>query len=257
MRKMVQNDQCVQSVQRIKRFKRIFYCLLPPACYLLLSGCGLERRIFPKPSSLDMSVETERLSDVPTSVPASAPVAVGSLWPADDHVFFYADKKALRVGDILTVSVVETAQANSTADTSLTRESSINARLGTFLNARRFLGLSTLGQDLVDSTAKNAHTGSGTTSREGKLTASITAIVTHVLRNGNLVIKGSRSVTVNNEEQFITLTGIVRPQDIGRDNAVLSTQIADADITFGGLGVVGDKQRSGWGTWIFDWLWPF
>jgi flagellar L-ring protein precursor FlgH len=66
-----------------------------------------------------------------------------------------------------------------------------------------------------------------------------------------------RAVGVNNEEQHITLTGIVRQEDIARDNTVSSTQIADAHITLSGAGVVADKQRSGWGTWIFDWIWPF
>ncbi len=82
-------------------------------------------------------------------------------------------------------------------------------------------------------------------------------MVREVLPNGNLVVQGTREVLVNHEQQFITLTGIARPQDITRDNVVLSTQLADANITIGGLGVVADKQRSGWGTWIFDWIWPF
>ena len=85
----------------------------------------------------------------------------------------------------------------------------------------------------------------------------MTAVVSDVLPNGNLVIQGRRVVVVNNEEQFMTLTGMVRPLDISRDNVVLSTQLANAHITFGGVGVVADKQRSGWGVWIFDWLWPF
>jgi len=85
----------------------------------------------------------------------------------------------------------------------------------------------------------------------------MTAMVKEVLPNGNLVVQGSRTVLVNHEEQFMTLTGIVRPEDIGRDNLILSTQVADARITFGGTGIVADKQRTGWGTWIADWLFPF
>jgi flagellar L-ring protein precursor FlgH len=81
--------------------------------------------------------------------------------------------------------------------------------------------------------------------------------VRDVLPNGNLVVQGTREVLVNHEQQFITLTGIVRPLDVDRENVVLSTQLADASITIGGLGVVADKQRSGWGTWLFDFVWPF
>ena len=85
----------------------------------------------------------------------------------------------------------------------------------------------------------------------------MTAIVREVLPNGNLIIQGTRAVAVNHEEQYITITGVIRPEDVNRDNVVLSTQVADANISIGGTGVVADKQRSGWGTWIFDFLWPF
>jgi flagellar L-ring protein precursor FlgH len=81
--------------------------------------------------------------------------------------------------------------------------------------------------------------------------------VKEVLPNGNLVIQGTRAVAVNHEEQYITITGVVRPEDILRDNVVLSGQVANANIAIGGRGIVADKQNSGWATWIFDFLWPF
>ena len=196
------------------------------------------------------------MSEVPVSTPASVPASAGSLWPANDYVFFYGDKKALRVGDSLTIRIVESAQASNTAKTDLARKSSINANLNALFGAQGALARSNL-TNLLDVTADNAHSGSGTTSRQGRLIASMTAMVREVLPNSNLVIQGRRAVVVNNEEQLMTLTGIVRPEDISRDNVILSTQVADARITFGGVGLVADKQRSGWGTWIFDWLWPF
>jgi flagellar L-ring protein precursor FlgH len=152
--------------------------------------------------------------------------------------------------------VVESAKASNTADTDLSRKSANKAEITALFGLQGALARSDL-TNLIDVTADNSHKGSGATQREGKLTASLTAIVKDVLPNGNLVIQGSRSTVVNNEEQYMTLTGIVRPEDIGRDNMVLSSQIADARITFGGIGVVADKQRSGWGTWVFDWLFPF
>ena len=106
-------------------------------------------------------------------------------------------------------------------------------------------------------TSENSHQGAGVTTRSGQLTATMTAVVREVLPNGNLVVQGTREVLVNHEQQFMTLTGVVRPQDVSRDNIVLSTQLADANISIGGLGVVADKQRSGWGTWLFDLVWPF
>jgi flagellar L-ring protein precursor FlgH len=239
--------------------KSKIYKLIFLASLVWLAGCGpmIEKRFFPKPTPFEMAREVNRLSQTETQNPNVQPVSPGSLWPAGDQVFFYADRKALRVGDIITVRIVENAEASNTADTDLTRSSSINAGLSTFFGKKRFLNLFKLGDDLISSQSENSHTGSGSTTRSGQLTATMTAVVREVLPNGNLVIQGTREVLVNHEQQFITLTGIVRPQDINRDNVVLSSQLADANITIGGLGVVADKQRSGWGTWIFDFIWPF
>ena len=227
--------------------------------FLVAMGCSaaVEKRFFPKPTEAELAQEVLRLGQTNVGEQVSRPVAMGSLWPADDHVFFYGDKKALRVGDIITVRIVESAQASNTADTDLSRNSSIKAGLSTFFGKRKFLNLFKLDEDLLASSAQNSHQGSGSTTRSGQLTATMTAVVREVLPNGNLVVQGTREVLVNHEQQFITLTGIVRPLDIDRDNVVLSTQLADASITIGGLGVVADKQRSGWGTWLFDFIWPF
>ena len=226
---------------------------------VLTMGCSatIDKRFFPKPTEAEMVQEVIRLGQTNVGQQVSRPVAVGSLWPSDDHVFFYGDKKALRVGDIITVRIVESAQASNTADTDLSRGSSIKAGLSTFFGKKKFLNLFKLDEDLLASSAANSHQGSGSTTRSGQLTATMTAVVREVLSNGNLVVQGTREVLVNHEQQFITLTGIVRPLDVDRDNVVLSTFLADASITIGGLGVVADKQRSGWGTWLFDFVWPF
>jgi len=226
---------------------------------LFLWGCGpmVEKRFFPKPTEPEMAREVNRLSQTEVGAKNIIPASHGSLWPADDHVFFYADKKALRVGDIITVRIVENAKASNSADTDLSRSSAAKAGLSTFFGKKKILGLFNLGDELLNSGAENSHQGSGSTTRTGQLTATMTAVVRELLPNGNLVIQGTRELLVNHEQQFITLTGIVRPQDVSRDNVVVSSQLADAYITIGGLGVVDDKQRSGWGTWIFDLIWPF
>lgn len=229
------------------------------ALFVVNIGCAqmIEKRFFPKPTEGEMAQEVSRLGQTEVKTQNALPAAPGSLWPADDRVFFYADKKALRVGDIITVRIIESAQASNTADTDLSRTSSANASFSTFFGKKKFLNLFKLGDDLLTTSSDNSHKGAGSTTRSGELTAVMTAVVRDVLPNGNLVVQGTREVLVNHEQQFITLTGIVRPQDVSRDNIVLSTQLADANITIGGLGVVADKQRSGWGTWIFDLIWPF
>ena len=96
----------------------------------------IEKRFFPKPTEPEMGREVTRLSQTDVGPKSMQPVSQGSLWPADDHVFFYADKKALRVGDIITVRIVENAQASNTADTDLSRSSSAKAGLSTFFGKK-------------------------------------------------------------------------------------------------------------------------
>jgi flagellar L-ring protein FlgH len=215
----------------------------------------IEKRFFPKPTEAQMTNEVNRLSQIEVRSYNPQPVGVGSLWPVDDNVFLYADRKALRVGDIVTIRIVESASANNTADTNLSRASSLNASLTSFFGKQKFLDK--LGESAIKASSDSSYKGAGTTVREGQLNATITAVVKEVLPNGNLVIQGTRAVAVNHEEQYITITGVVRPEDVLRDNVVLSGQVADANIAIGGTGVVADKQNSGWGTWIFDFLWPF
>ena len=78
-----------------------------------------------------------------------------------------------------------------------------------------------------------------------------------VLPNGNMVVRGSRDVRVNNETQHIRIQGVIRPEDISSNNVILSTYVAAATIELSGSGVISDKQRVGWGSKILDWVWPF
>ena len=87
--------------------------------------------------------------------------------------------------------------------------------------------------------------------------ASITATVTEILPNGNLRIVGSRHLMVNNERQFITLSGIIRARDISPDNVVRSTSISDAKIAYSGVGIIDERQRPGWLANLINWIWPF
>jgi flagellar L-ring protein precursor FlgH len=114
------------------------------------------------------------------------------------------------------------------------------------------------GEDaLIKSTIKTTFDGKGTSDREGYISAYITASVVKVLPNGNLYINGMREIKVNNELQYITLAGIIRPVDISTSNEIVSTYIADARITYSGVGVVADKQHPGWLTRVMDYVWPF
>lgn len=185
----------------------------------------------------------------------------GGLWTDVGHRGLLNDLRAKQVGDLVTVNIVETSSASKKATTRTGRESSINAGISNLMGYEEKLGK--IGGPLFDNetllkaSMTNDFSGSGETSRNETMTASITATVVEVVPNGNLMIRGTREVGVNNENQLITLTGIIRPSDISPDNTILSSYIADARITYSGRGAVSDKQRPGWLLRVVDFVWPF
>ncbi|VAX31859.1 Flagellar L-ring protein FlgH [hydrothermal vent metagenome] len=178
----------------------------------------------------------------------------GSLWNENQsRNFFFQDAKASHVGDIVTVRVVENASGSKAAGTSTSRASNLAA------SATPFFGLpaNTLTNLGATGDFQNSFEGDGTTTRSGSLTADVTAIVVAVYPNGNMMIEGEREVLINNEKEYLSVSGIVRPEDVLQGNTVFSTVIADAKIEYSGTGVVSDKQRPGWFVRILDFIWPF
>lgn len=190
-----------------------------------------------------------------TPEPAREETTPGSLWRSATPVArLFQDTKARNVGDILTITIVESASARKNATTETSRETSNTAGISSLLGFERLLRRQS---GLVGATGNSSFEGEGTTTRSESLTATVSARVTRVLDNGNLMIEGRREIRVNNENQVIVLTGIVRPEDIQRNNTVLSNFIADARIVYTGSGVVSDRQRPGWLARILDFVWPF
>lgn len=188
--------------------------------------------------------------------------AEGSLW-SSTGIDMYTDRKARQVGDIVVVRIVEDPQASLKADTTTTRSSGINAKLK-FLGYMDALAAKNprLAQnpgvdDLISSELGSEFSGSGTSDREGYIKAYVSAVVIKVFPNGNLFINGRREIKVNNEAQYIALSGIVRPEDITSTNEVSSTYVADARIYYSGVGAVADKQKPGWMGKVVDNVWPF
>jgi flagellar L-ring protein precursor FlgH len=99
--------------------------------------------------------------------------------------------------------------------------------------------------------------GKGSSDRGGHVKAYVSALVVKVLLNGSLYINGRREIRVNNETQYITLSGIIRPEDISPSNEISSTYVANARIVYSGTGILADKQKPGWLGRIIDRVWPF
>ena len=125
------------------------------------------------------------------------------------------------------------------------------------LGVQNFLGMGTGFDPRVSASVNNTNQGSGSVTRNGTLTGTISALITEILPSGNFKIEGRRSVTVNHEEQIMVLRGVIRPQDINFDNTIASISIADASISLTGEGVVADEQRKGWLAKILGKVWPF
>jgi flagellar L-ring protein precursor FlgH len=111
--------------------------------------------------------------------------------------------------------------------------------------------------NIIKANTSSTFKGSGSTSRQENLNATITARVVDVQANGNLKIEGRRNIKVNDEDQIIVLEGIVRSRDIAPDNTVNSIYVADARISYSGRGIVSDQQHPGWLMNIFNKIWPF
>ncbi len=221
--------------------------------FFIFSGCSMTSETR-KPSHWDL--EREILYTPQYIEPKRED---GSLWSEGNHQLLYADLKARNVGDIVTINIVERATASKNAETKTDRDSGLEASwsgLFELITQGWKIHKTPIGTD-QSINFKNSFDGKGETTRSSFMNAYITARVIHVLPNGNLVIRGSRQVKLNNEDQFIFVQGIVRPEDISSNNTVLSTYIAEAVIELTGSGVISDKQRPGWLMRLVDWVWPF
>ena len=183
------------------------------------------------------------------------PASDGAIFQAGSEITLFEDTKARRVGDMITVVLVEKTQASKTASTSTSKDQEMDmdnpVLLGAPLSMRLPGKLPLGGRDLTLENSVNASrtfTGEGDSSQSNRLDGLITVTVADVLSNGYLLVRG----------EYIRFSGIVRPADIGPDNAVLSTMVADAKISYAGKGGVADANSMGWMSRFFNskW-WPF
>ncbi len=183
---------------------------------------------------------------------------MGSLWEPDNgRAFMFEDRRASRIGDIVIVQIVEQHSGSKTANTKSDRSTSLGASAG-----GGFFDLTDLFGDFrnlfnADVSSTNEFEGDGSTSREDSLTGTIAAQVVEVFPNGDLRIQGKRQVKVNSETQTMRIKGIVRRIDLDTQNTVLSSAVANADISYTGLGAVDDVQTPGWAVRVFNWITPF
>jgi flagellar L-ring protein precursor FlgH len=223
---------------------------------LALAACASQPTVISPANSyraVDFAGAGPRLAGRASTVSAS-------LWPGDTARSLVADHRARGVNDLVTVQIVEDSSASDSASTTASRQSSTSMGISGLLGFEQSLARLRPGMDMsnmVGATTNNSFAGQGQTTRATKVLASISCTVVDVFPNGNLLIRGKRMILVNAEEQIITLSGIIRPEDIATDNTIQSIRIADARITYMGVGPLADKQSPGWLTHALDNVWPF
>lgn len=174
------------------------------------------------------------------------PVAADSLWSEQSGSLYSVKPRNFEVGDLITILIVEQATASQQQETKTGEKGAINGGPGTGA-LQRFLpgfGMS------WDSDSK----GTGSTTRGGSLKATISVQIKEVNPNGIMTIEGRQVIKVNKAEQTIVISGIIRADDVSRDNTVLSTKIANAVLEFQGKGTVNETDEPGLLTKFFNWL---
>ncbi len=217
---------------------------------LILSGCTHAKDVV-------MKEPFHYIKEVDKGIPDNQmEEETGSIWRDNEGLF--ADRRAKMVNDIITINIVEASTAKKTATTSTGRDTSSSGGITSLFGLEGGFGNHRLSPAaMVKLEAAKSFNGTGTTERSGNLTGTITAIVKKVYPNGTMGIEGRRIVTVNDEEQYITVTGIIRRTDISTNNTIQSTKIAEAVIKYSGEGIIDREQRPGWLTTVLDVIWPF
>lgn len=179
----------------------------------------------------------------------------GAIYQQSNAVLLFEDIKSRRVGDLITIVLTEKTAASKKASTSANKDSKVDIANPT-LFGRPFSANGNTLEMGID--ASRDFSGAADSSQSNQLTGSITVTVAQVLSNGNLVVRGEKWLTLNQGEEYIRISGIVRPVDVRPDNTVLSTQVADAKISYSGKGSLANSNSMGWLTQFFmsPW-WPF
>ncbi|MGI0116876.1 flagellar basal body L-ring protein FlgH [Zooshikella sp. RANM57] len=204
--------------------------------YVFLSGC------------VSLPAEPNDPAYAPVYPPSPVPVEFtnGAIYQENFAMSLYEDRRANRVGDILTVRLDEETEAKKDADTKIDKDSSATIADPTILG-KTVKGL--FGHNLSLSSqlsSTRSFDGESESNQSNSLSGDITVTVAEVLPNGVMKIRGEKWLTLNTGDEYIRITGLVRPEDVTPDNIVSSQKVADARITYSGRGEVADAGKAGW-----------
>jgi len=176
-------------------------------------------------------------------VAPAAPASEGSIY-AGRSLRLFEDNKARDVGDLVTIVLVENTSARAQANTSVSKESSIDMAAPTIAG----VPITYKGNPILEASATGSRDfkGAGNSTQSNRLNGSVTATVVQNLGNGNLLVRGEKQVRLNQGDELIQVQGIVRTADIGPDNRISSDRVGDAQIVYGGRGTLARSNAMGW-----------
>lgn len=178
----------------------------------------------------------------------------GSIYQNRFAIALFEDRRARQVGDIINIVLTESTQSSKNAKTNLAKTNEVTLNNPTIMGGAAAAGSGTLEMGFD---TEHAFDGSGSSSQSNSLSGNIAVTVMEILPNGNMKVRGEKLLTLNQGSEHIRLSGIVRAIDVRSDNTVLSTQVANARISYGGTGALADSNRNGWLSQFFMKVWPF
>ena len=214
---------------------------------LLLSGCAI--------NPLSEKPDTAEFAPVTVASKSSLPLSAGSLFSDEVGVNLYDDRRAYRAGDIITVTLNERTVSSKSAETKIDKDGKVDFGEDTILGKLVDIKGNSLLTNLEQS---RSFDGSGETDQQNRLQGSIAVTIADVLPNGLLVIRGEKWMTLTNGQEFIRISGLIRPDDVASNNTVSSTKVADARISYSGTGDLAAANKQGWASRFFNSsVWPF
>ena len=205
-------------------------------CVLLLgalSACGLIPAKDHKPEPVVARV-----------LPPPTPRTEGAIYQAGQQMELFSDLKARRVGDVLTIVLNEATNASKSATTTTAKTTTVANSAPTIFGQ----SMTVRGRPILSTTlnGSDAFSGAGSSAQSNSLAGSLTVTVIDVQANGNLVVQGDKTLKLNQGDEFVHISGVVRSADIATNNTVTSDKLADARISYSGKGVVDSSNRMGW-----------
>lgn len=214
----------------------------------LVAGCAVQQ------PSIVQQPTTARPQPMPAAVPAD-----GAIFQAGSYKPFFEDRTPVRVGDILTVSIEEKTQSSSSETSEGSRSASVKGSIDANLQLPFFSGYleNRLAGTSLNGSGSASQNGKGKNSSSSSFSSSISVTVIDVLANGNLMVSGEKQMRINDELEFIRLSGVVNPRDIKTGNTVSSTRLADARLEQINQGTNRLYNETGWLQRFFLSVLPF